>query len=76
MKLVIPGFFVAILPQEIIERISPGVYFSHHLIQIRPHFVNTDLLLCGNENARSIFPCYPGMFIFLESVIFRLFRLK
>ena len=32
MKFIIPGFFVAILPQEIIERISPGVYFSDHLI--------------------------------------------
>ena len=32
MTLIIPGFFVDTLPQEINERISPGVYFSDHLI--------------------------------------------
>ena len=65
-----------ILPEEIVERITSSVDFSHHLVKVSTEFVYTDLLSCRYEYAWSVFLCDPAVLELLQSVIFLLFRLK
>ena len=66
------GFFL--LPQEIVERIPSGVYFSHYLVDIVPQFINSRLVFCGYEYTWSVFTCYPAVLEFVQRVVFLRFR--
>ena len=48
----------------------------NQLIEVSAEFVDTHLFSCGNEDARSIFLCYPAVLELLESIVLLSLRLK
>ena len=67
---------VFLLPKEIVEWVATGVDFGYHLVEVSTKFVDTDLLTCRNEDARSVFLSDPTVLELIKSVVFLSLRLK
>ena len=65
-----------ILPEEIVEWVAAGMDFCDHFIEVSAKLINTHFLSSRNEDARSIFLCYPAVLELLKSVVLLSLRLK
>ena len=61
--------FAVLLPEEVVERVSAGVDFRHHLVDVFLEFVYAFFLDGGYEDARNLLVVDALVFDFFEAEI-------